>query len=144
MLNVKTMTKLRADALLVKDFKIVVDDGRSHSVCLDQPFDEGSDMGPTALELCVMSFAGCYATIFALTMKKMRIPLNELSIMLEAVKSEKEGTITEAKMNITVKARATVDRVRRAHQLTVKTCPVGLLYEKAGVKIEYNLQTQQQ
>jgi len=144
MLIVNTMTKLCADAFLVKDFKIVVDDGRSHSVCLDQPIDEGSDMGPTALELCAMSFAGCYVTIFALTMKKMRIPLNELSVTLEAVKSEKEGTITEAKLNIIVKADARADRIRRAHQLTVKNCPVGVLFEKAGVKIEYNLQTQQQ
>jgi hypothetical protein len=27
-------------------------------------------MGPTALELGVMSYAGCFATIFALTAKK--------------------------------------------------------------------------
>jgi putative redox protein len=138
------MAKLCADAFLVKDFKIVVDNGRSHSVCLDQPLGEGSDMGPTALELCAMSLAGCYATIFASTAKKMRMPLNGLDITLEAVKTEGEGTITKAKINITVKADTPQDRIRRAHQLTVKNCPVGILFEKAGVKIEYNVQTEKQ
>lgn len=128
----------------MKDFKIVVDDGRSHSVCLDLPLDTGSDMGPTALELCTMSLAGCYATIFALTAKKMRIHLNELHVALEAVKSEEKGTITETKLGISVKADSPADRVRRAHELTVKNCPVGILFEKAGVKIEYNLRTEEQ
>jgi putative redox protein len=138
------MAKICANAFLVKDFKIVVDNSRSHSICLDQPLGEGSDMGPTALELCAMSLAGCYATIFALTAKKMRMPLNGLDITLEAVKTEEEGTITKAKMNITAKADTPQDRIRRAHQLTVKNCPVGILFEKAGVKIEYNVQTEKQ
>jgi putative redox protein len=138
------MAKLCANAYLLKDFKIVVDNGRSHSVCLDQPLGEGSDMGPTALELCAMSLAGCYATIFALTAKKMRMSLYRLDITLEAVKTEEEGTITKAKMNVIVKADGPLDRITRAHQLTVKNCPVGILFEKAGVKIEYNVQTEKQ
>jgi uncharacterized OsmC-like protein len=49
-------------------------------------------MGPTALELGVMSFAGCFATIFSLTAKKMRIPLKDLEVELGAQKSEETGT----------------------------------------------------
>ncbi len=62
--------KAASTAKLVKDMQIIVDDGRCHSVCLDLPPDLGADMGPSALELCVMSYAGCFATIFALTAKK--------------------------------------------------------------------------
>jgi hypothetical protein len=32
-----------------------------------------------------------------------------------------------------------MDRVQRLHELTLKNCPVGVLFEKAGVKISYNL-----
>jgi hypothetical protein len=31
------------------------------------------------------------------------------------------------------------DRLQRAHELTLKGCPVGILFEKAKVKIKYNL-----
>jgi len=133
--------RLHADAKLLKDLKIAVDDGRAHSVCLDLPPELGTDMGPTALELGVMSFAGCFATIFALTAKKMRVPLKDLEVKMEAVKSDEAGTITEANLTITVKAEAPEDRIQRIHKLTIENCPVGVLFEKAGVKTNYNLIT---
>lgn len=95
--------KLHANAKLVKDLRVDVDDGRAHGVCLDLPPELGTNMGPTALELCVMSYAGCFATIFALTAKKMRITLKDLEVRLEAVKSDETGTIAEANFDITVR-----------------------------------------
>lgn len=133
------MAKIQCTAKLIKDLKIYVDDGRSHAVCLDQPPDDGDDMGPTALALAVMSFAGCYASIFALTARKMRIKLKDLDVKIEAIKSEEIGTITSANLDITVKAEAPVDRIERLHQLTLRNCPVGKLFEKAGVKTDYQL-----
>ncbi|MEM3627007.1 MAG: OsmC family protein [Candidatus Bathyarchaeia archaeon] len=133
------MAKLHASAKLVKDLRIDVDDGRSHALCLDLPLDMGTDMGPTALELALMSLAGCYATIFALTAKKMRITLKDLEVEMEAVKSEEVGTITEVNAEVSVKANAPEDRIQRAHDLTSRNCPVGKLFEKAGVKVNYNL-----
>jgi len=138
------LAKLHATAKLVKDLRIAVDDGRAHSVCLDLPPELGTDMGPTALELGVMSYAGCFATIFALTAKKMRTPLKDLEVKLEAAKSEEEGTITEANFNIMVKTDASEDRVQRIFRLTLENCPVGKLFEKAGVKTSYNLRTEKE
>ncbi len=138
------MTKLHANAKLVKNFRIDVDDGRSHAVCLDLPPNDGTDMGPSALELALMSLAGCYATIFALTAKKMRIPLKDLEVKVEAVKSEKAGTITEADFDIIVKTEAPEDRIQRTHELTAKNCPVGKIFDKAGVKTTYNVKTEKQ
>jgi len=133
------MTRILCTAKLIKDLRIYVDDGRSHSVCLDQPPDDGDDMGPTALALSVMAFAGCYASIFALTARKMRIKIDDLDIKIEAVKSEAIGTITSASLDITVKTQASDDRMERLHQLTLRNCPVGKLFEKAGVKTEYHI-----
>ena len=135
--------KLYANAKMVKDLRITVDDGRAHSVCLDLPPELGTDMGPTALELGVMSYAGCLATIFILTAKKMRVPLKDLEVKMEAVKSEEEGTITEADFGIFVKADAPEDRIQRILKLTLKNCPVGKLFEKAGVKASYSLRIEQ-
>jgi uncharacterized OsmC-like protein len=106
---------------------------------LDQPPDDGDDMGPTALALSVMSFAGCYASIFALTARKMRIQLEDLDVKIEAVKSEEIGTISSASLDIMVKTSASDDRLERLHQLTLRNCPVGKLFEKAGVKTEYRI-----
>lgn len=134
------MTKLNANAKLVKNFRIDVDDGRSHAVCLDlEQEDGGTDLGPSALELALMSFAGCYATIFMLTARKMRTAVKDLEIKAQAIKSEEAGTITEAELDITVDLDIPEDRLHRLHELTVKGCPVGKIFEKAGVRTKYNV-----
>jgi len=133
--------KLHSTAKMVKDLRIAVDNGRAHSVCLDLPPELGTDMGPTALELGVMSYAGCFATIFALTAKKMRVSLKDLEVKMEAVKSEEAGTITEASFDILVKADVPEDKIQRIFKLTLENCPVGKLFEKAGVKTSYNIRT---
>ncbi len=136
------LTKLHAKAKLIENFRIDVDDRRTHAVPLDLSPPDGTDMGPSALELCLMSFAGCYATIFVLTAEKMRFALKKLEVKVDAVKSEQAGTITEADVDILVESGMPKDRIERAHKLTVKGCPVGILFERAGVKIKYTVRTQ--
>ena len=135
------MTKLHSKAKLVENFRIDVDDRRMHTVALDLSPPDGTDMGPSALDLCVMSFAGCYAAIFILTAQKMRFTVKNLEVKVDAVKSEQVGTITEAAVTVLVEADMPRDRIQRAHELTVKDCPVGRLFEKAGVKISYSVRT---
>ena len=135
----KCLGSIISKAKLIRDLRVAVDNGRAHSVCLDLPPELGTDMGPTALELGVMSFAGCFATIFSLTAKKMRIQLKDLEVELRALKSEETGTVASAKFNITVKSDAKKDRIQRIFKLTRENCPVGKLFEQAGVKISYNL-----
>jgi putative redox protein len=137
--------KFYANAKLVKNYRIDVDDDRGHAVCLDLEEESGgTNMGPSALELALMSFAGCYATIFMLTANKMRATIKDLEIKAEAVKSEQAGTVTETKIDITTKTDLTEDRVHRLHELTVKGCPVGKLFEKAGVKTTYTVKIERQ
>jgi len=136
--------KLHATAKLVQGFRLAVDNGRFHSVCLDLPPDEGTNMGPTALELAVMSYAGCFATIFILTAKKMRFKLRDLEVKLDAIKSEEAGTITEANFSIIVQGDIPEDRIQRIFKLTVENCPVGKLFEKSEVKINYDLKTEKE
>jgi putative redox protein len=135
-------TKIRARAQLIQGFQIALYDSYSHRVVVDLPPELGTGLGPTSLELCVMSHAGCYATICIYTAKKMRIPLKELTVSVEAVETDEAGTITEENFEIDIKADAPADRIQRLHELTVKNCPVGILLKKASVKINYNIKAQ--
>ena len=135
------MDKLQARARIISNFEIVLDNGRSHSTIADQPTETLPGLGPTPLELCVMSHAGCYATICALTSQKMRLILKGCDVAIEALKSQETDTIVEEKFDIVFKVDAPEDRIRRLHELTLKNCPVGILFEKAGVKINYSSRT---
>jgi putative redox protein len=138
------MAKLRAKAKIIENFEIMLDNGRAHSVIVDQPDEKYAGLGATPLELCVMSHAGCYATICQLVAGKMRLPLKGLEVIVEATKSQEVGTIVEETFDITFKIDASEDQIQRLHEHTLKNCPVGVLFEKAGVKITYNMKTQKE
>jgi len=130
---------INSRAKRIEDFRITVDDGRAHSVCLDLPREMGTDMGPTALELGVMSFAGCVATIFTLMAKKMRVPINDLDVKVKAEKPEDARTITKADFEIIVKTGESEEKINRVWKKTRENCPVGILFEQAGVQVDYKL-----
>ena len=58
---------------------------------------------------------------------------------LEAMKSDETGTIAEESFDIQIKTDASEDQVERLHKLTLENCPVGILFEKAGVKLSYRV-----
>jgi uncharacterized OsmC-like protein len=128
-----------ANAKLIEGFQILLDDNEAHSYVVDLAPDLGTGLGSTSLELCVMSHAGCYVTICALTAKKMRLALKGVRVKVEAVESDETGTVSEETFDINIKTDAPQDRVERLHKLTLENCPVGILFEKAGVKINYKL-----
>jgi putative redox protein len=133
------LTVINSRAKLIEEFRIAVDNGRAHSVVLDLPPEMGTDRGPTALELGVMSFAGCIATIFALMTKKMRVQISDLKIEMKAEKPEGARTVTKAGYVITVTSSESENKIKRAFELTKENCPVGLIFEKAGVQVNYKL-----
>ena len=132
-------TKMCVNAKLIEGFQILLDDNEAHSCVVDQAPDLGTGLGPSPLELCVMSHAGCYVTICVWAAKKMRLALKGVRVKVEAVESDETGTISEEAFDINIKTDAPQDRVERLHKLTLENCPVGILFEKAGVKINYKL-----
>jgi putative redox protein len=133
------MVVINSRAKRVEEFRITVDDGRAHSVCLDLPKEMGTDMGPTALELGVMSFSGCVATIFTLMAKKMRVSISDLDVKVKAEKPEDARTVTKADFEIIVKTGESEEKIKRVWQKTRENCPVGILFEQAGVQVDYKL-----
>ncbi len=135
------MAKHHVRAQTIQGYELALDNGRAHATISDQPSETSPGLGPTPFELLLMSHAGCYATICVLTAEKMRLPLKSCDVKIEAAKSAETGTVSEEAFDITLKLDAPEDRVQRLHEVTLKTCPVGILFEKAGVKITYNLKT---
>lgn len=133
------MTVVRSRAKLVEGYKILVDDERAHSLILDLPEETGTDLGPTALALSVMIFAGCIATIFTLMAHKRRVELKELEIKMEAEKPENSNMIGKVDFTLFVTTDASEKEIDHLLRLTKEYCPVGQLFLHAEVDIDYNV-----
>ncbi len=135
------MTEICSRSILVEKYRSIVDNQRGHSLVLDLPREqEGDDTGPTALELCVMSLAGCISTIYAVTANKMRMPIEYLEVIIEAEKNPEIGTIGKVKTLVRVKTSAPEERAKKALEITLRNCPVGILFKRAGVEAEYSIE----
>ena len=132
------MGVMKSRAKWVENSKIYVDDGRGHSTVLDLP--SGDNTGPTALELSVMSYAGCIVTIFKLVAEKRRIAFESLSVDVIANKPDGAKTIESIEFHTQVKSDASQKALEKCLELTSKTCPVGVLFKDAGVEPVYRLE----
>lgn len=130
---------MKAVSIWISGFRSVVDNGRAHSVVVDLPRNQGGeDLGPTALELAVMSLAGCLGTIFAIVARKRNLSYEGLRVELEAEKGEK--TIEKVRGILKIRTAASKEEVETALKLTMEICPVGLIFERAGVKPEIRVE----
>lgn len=117
-------------------YRTTLEDGRGHAVTVDLPLDEGGgDLGTSALELSVQSLAGCITTIFALVAKKRRLKFEELSVELEAHRPDGSPTITAVEGVCRVVTSGPAEDVETVLNITLRTCPVGLLYEHALIPV---------
>jgi len=136
---------MKSTARLAEDcYMSVVDNGRHHGLVLDLPGAKGGDdLGPTALELAVMALSGCISTIFAIVAKNSKVTYHKFICDVEADKPDSEPTIVSAKAKIYVESADGFDKVNRVLEKTMQACPVGQLYEKAGVHIETELEVKE-
>jgi putative redox protein len=119
-----------------KNLQSVVDNGRGHQIVLDMPeAKNGDNQGATALELAVMSLAGCIVTIFAVVAEKMRIKFTQMEVELDASKTDDDPTITKTEFILKIKTDEPIDKIEKCLKHTIVTCPVGVLFEKAGIPI---------
>ena len=122
-------------------FETRLDDGRGHGVTIDLPSDEGgSDAGTSSLELLVLSLAGCIITIFGLVAAKRRLTFEGLTVSLTANRPPRSPTIQAVRGRLTVRTEATREEVEAVARLTLRTCPVGVLFERANVPIELSVE----
>jgi putative redox protein len=121
-------------------YQSVVDNGRHHGLVLDLPGAKGGDdLGPTALELAAMALSGCISTIWAVVAKNSGVSYQRLTVELEADKPDDKPTIVSARAVVTVESGETREKLQRILDKTLDACPVGKLYEKAGISVQTEL-----
>lgn len=127
---------MKSISLWTKNFQSVVDNGRNHSLVIDLPETKGgNNSGPTALELCVMSFSGCVGTIFAMVAEKMRLSFSKMDVNVVAEQKNDAPTITNIHFILSIQTTHEKDKIEKCLEHTMKTCPVGVLFKQAGVEI---------
>jgi len=118
-------------------FETRVGDGRGHLVTVDLPVDEGGkDSGTSGLELMVLSLVGCVSTIFTLIAHKRKLTFDGIEIALTAVRQDGAPTIERIHGTVEVTTSASREDVDTVLRLTLKTCPVGVLLERAHIPVE--------
>lgn len=131
---------MKTTSLWTRQFQSVVDNGRNHSLVIDLPEPKGGiNSGPTALELCGMSFSGCVGTIFAMMAKKMHLDFEKLEVEVEASQKEGASTFTDVHFNLKILTEAELAKVEQCITHTMNTCPVGVLFRQAGVNITHEV-----
>lgn len=127
---------MNSKSLWTRKFQSVVDNGRNHSMVIDLPEAKGGiNSGATALELCVMGFSGCVGTIFAMVADKMRLHFDKMEVDVIAEQKNDAPTITDVHFVLSIRTNEDVKKIEKCLELTMNTCPVGLLFKQAGVKI---------
>jgi uncharacterized OsmC-like protein len=121
-------------------YRSVVDNGRSHDVVLDLPKAlDGDNQGPTALELSGMALAGCISTIWAKVAHNSNVDYREIEVEVNLDQADSAPTLTDSEAVVRVDSPADPDRLKRVLDKTMEACPVGRLFEQAGVETETTL-----
>jgi putative redox protein len=123
------------------DYRLSIDNGRGHHVICDLPPDEdGSDTGPTPLELGVMALAGCAAVIFAQVAAQSKIKLHKLEVTAEAEKENGTSKLSNVVLNATVSANARPKLLEAAWRRTEANCPVLFIYnDPVPITVHFNV-----
>ncbi len=113
---------------------------RGHEIMLDLPTAKGGeDTGATAFEVCLMSYAGCVNTIFQLLAAKMRIEFKSLEVEARGAMNNGAATLTDVEVDLRIATEANEAKITKCLEQTLKTCPVGILFDQAGINKKYNI-----
>lgn len=131
---------MKSNSLWTRKFQSVVDNGRNHSMVIDLPETKGgSNSGPTALEMCIMSFSGCVGTIFAMVAQKMRLTFEKMEVEVNSQQKNDAPTVTDIHFDLLIQTKEDKPKIEKCLEHTLNTCPVGVLFKQAGVKITYEI-----
>jgi uncharacterized OsmC-like protein len=114
---------------------------RGHRVVMDLPVDQGgSDAGPSAYELAIMSIAGCALTIYADVARESNIHLRALEVEAEASKEPDSPKVTGVKLTVKVSGDVRSQKLRAIWRRTEALCPVVLMVkERIPLRVEFTV-----
>lgn len=127
---------MQAIATWRKGHAILLEDGRAHSVLVDQPPDEGgTSAGTTPRELALLSLAGSLATTFVSLARKRHLDFSGLTLVLEG--EVVTPSVDPNGIHGTLRLRSHADRttVEAVLREAVDTCPVSRVFRAAQIPV---------
>ncbi len=122
-------------------YQSVVDNGRNHGLVLDLPEGKkGDNVGPTALELAGMALAGCISTIWAVVANNSKVSYRKMIVELDLEKGDSDPTFTGSTAVVKVDSDEDQEKLEKILKKTLEACPVGRLFEQAGLETETTLE----
>jgi uncharacterized OsmC-like protein len=135
------MAKIKATAKWVENVQSIADNTRDHGVVLDLgTASGGTNKGPSALELAIMSLADCAVTIFADVCKKSNVELSKMTVTAEAEKPSNSPIITGVNMKVSITAKARKQKIDAIWRRTEANCPVVFIF-KENIPINIEVET---
>lgn len=103
-----------------------------HVVTATAGAQASSDPGPAPMELLLASLATCAAATWSPIAAKMRLPIADLEVAVDATRATSVPRIwTEIELRYHVRSDAPIDRLQRAVDLTKRTCSVSVMLARA-------------
>jgi uncharacterized OsmC-like protein len=135
------MVKLKGNAKLLENVRLITDNGRGHSVVCDlSEGSGGTNAGSTPLELALMALAGCGVIIYADVCKNSNIDPGNIEIAVDAEKTSNSPTLSGVAMKVNIASKARKALVEAAWRRTEACCPVLFVYkENVPVKVEVDI-----
>ena len=133
------MPTIKVKAKLVENVQSIADNMRGHSVVLDLGTAKGgTNTGPSALELAIMSLADCAVTIFADVAKKSNVEVSAMEVVAEADKPADSPKLNGVNIKVTVTSKEREQKLNAVWRRTEANCPVvSIFQDKIPIKIEF-------
>jgi putative redox protein len=116
-----------------KDRVTVMQTWNGHSLSAhSQPPDPHDSAGPSPMDYMLLSLASCAAGTFLSVLYKMRLPIEEVRVRIDAARSDDHPKVW-AKIHYELEAVGDIPigRAQRALELTEKECPASVMLGKA-------------
>ncbi len=117
-----------------KDRITVIETWNGHTLkAHSRPPDPRDSIGPAPMEMLLAGLAACAAGTFFSIVYKMRLPIEEVRIRVEAERSEGHPKVW-ARIHYELEAVGDIpmDRAERALTLTERECPASVMLAKAA------------
>lgn len=117
-----------------KDRVTVIETWNGHTLKVhSQPSDPQDSMGPAPMDMLLAGLAACAAGTFFSIVYKMRLPIEEVRIKVDAERSEGHPKVW-ARIHYEIEAVGDIprDRAERALILTEQECPASVMLGKAA------------
>ncbi|MHA1112605.1 MAG: OsmC family protein [Promethearchaeota archaeon] len=132
--------EFKAEATLIRRYQSVVTDTRGHAIVCDLPPEKGGyDQGTSALEFIPIALAECILTIFALKAMGEKVKMNDFFVKVKGFRPNGGSTLANFEGTVKIVSPADEATCQRLLDLTLESCPVGILLRKAGCNINIKL-----